>query len=153
MEVATSSALLLPFTASSVGVARRRLIGDLTEAGVYEATACDAGLVISELISNALRHASPLPGCVVKVSWKLLQDSVEVEVSDGGGPTTPAVNEPTNWAIGGRGLGIVARLSLHWGVRAEEGDDDGEPETTVWAELPIRYGSKTGLVTASSRDA
>jgi anti-sigma regulatory factor (Ser/Thr protein kinase) len=153
MEVATSSALLLPFTASSVGVARRRLIGDLTEAGVYEATACDAGLVISELISNALRHASPLPGCVVKVSWKLLQDSVEVEVSDGGGPTTPAVNEPTNWAIGGRGLGIVARLSLHWGVRAQEDDDDGEPETTVWAELPIRYGSKTGLVTASSRDA
>jgi anti-sigma regulatory factor (Ser/Thr protein kinase) len=161
MEVATSSALLLPFTASSVGVARRRLIGDLTEAGVYEATACDAGLVISELISNALRHASPLPGCVVKVSWKLLQDSVEVEVSDGGGPTTPAVNEPTNWAIGGRGLGIVARLSLHWGVRAQEDDGaegdgaegDGEPETTVWAELPIRYSSKTGLVTASSRDA
>jgi len=160
--VATSSALLLPFTASSVGVARRRLIGDLTEAGVYEATACDAGLVISELISNALRHASPLPGCVVKVSWKLLQDSVEVEVSDGGGPTTPAVNEPTNWAIGGRGLGIVARLSLHWGVRAQEDDgaqekdgaqEDGEPETTVWAELPIRYSSKTGLVTASSRDA
>jgi anti-sigma regulatory factor (Ser/Thr protein kinase) len=161
MEVATSSALLLPFTASSVGVARRRLIGDLTEAGVYEATACDAGLVISELISNALRHASPLPGCVVKVSWKLLQDSVEVAVSDGGGPTTPAVNEPTNWAIGGRGLGIVARLSLHWGVRAQEDDGaegdgaegDGEPETTVWAELPIRYSSKTGLVTASSRDA
>jgi anti-sigma regulatory factor (Ser/Thr protein kinase) len=162
MEVATSSALLLPFTASSVGVARRRLIGDLTEAGVYEATACDAGLVISELISNALRHASPLPGCVVKVSWKLLQDSVEVEVSDGGGPTTPAVNEPTNWAIGGRGLGIVARLSLHWGIRAQEDDgaqeedgvqEDGEPETTVWAELPIRYSSKTGLVTASSRDA
>ena len=160
--MATSSALLLPFTASSVGVARRRLIGDLTEAGVYEATACDAGLVISELISNALRHASPLPGCVVKVSWKLLQDSVEVAVSDGGGPTTPAVNEPTNWAIGGRGLGIVARLSLHWGVRAQEDDgtqedddaqEDGEPETTVWAELPIRYSSKTGLVTASSRDA
>ena len=153
MEVATSSALLLPFTASSVGVARRRLIGDLTEAGVYEATACDAGLVISELISNALRHASPLPGCVVKVSWKLLQDSVEVEVSDGGGPTTPAVNEPTNWAIGGRGLGIVARLSLHWGVRVQEDGEDGEPETTVWAELPVRYGTSASLVIASSRDA
>lgn len=151
MEVATSSTQLLPFTASSVGVARRRLIGDLTEAGVYEATACDAGLVISELISNALRHASPLPGRVVKVSWTLLQDSVEVAVSDGGGPTAPAVNEPTNWSIGGRGLGIVARLSLRWGVRGpEEGE---EPGTTVWADLPARYGSKAKLVTASSRDA
>jgi len=153
MEVATSSALLLPFTPSSVGVARRRLIRDLSEAGVYEGAACDAGLVISELISNALRHASPLPGSAVKVSWTLLQDSVEIAVSDGGGPTSPAVNEPTNWAVGGRGLGIVSRLSLRWGVRGPE-DGDGEcPEITVWAELPARYGRQVGLVTASSRDA
>jgi anti-sigma regulatory factor (Ser/Thr protein kinase) len=186
MEVATSSVILLPYTASSVGVARRRLIGDLTQAGVYEGTACDAGLVLSELISNALRHATPLPGRTVKVAWTLHQDSVEVAVSDGGGPTVPMVNEPTNWSIGGRGLGIVARLSLRWGVHAGDahwesesrGDDprdrsgdghaagdhaaDGhgdcpgdEPagETTVWAELPVRYGSAAGLVTASSRDA
>src|SRR5271166_3694377 len=150
MEVATSSVLVLPYTASSVGVARRRLIVDLSRAGVYEGTACDAGLVLSELISNALRHATPLPGRTVKVAWDLRQDSVAVAVSDGGGETVPMVNEPTNWSIGGRGLGIVARLSLRWGVRAQEGE---EPETTVWAELPIRYGSKTGLVTASSRDA
>jgi anti-sigma regulatory factor (Ser/Thr protein kinase) len=153
MEVATSSALLLPFTASSVGVARRRLIRDLSEAGVYEGTACDAGLVISELISNALQHATPLPGCAVKVSWHLLQDTVEVAVSDGGGPTAPAVNEPTNWSIGGRGLGIVARLALRWGVREPEDGNDGTPETTVWAHVPVRYCSQAGLVTASSRDA
>jgi anti-sigma regulatory factor (Ser/Thr protein kinase) len=186
MEVTTSSVLLLPYTASSVGVARRRLIGDLTQAGVYEGTACDAGLVLSELISNALRHATPLPGRIVKVAWTLRQDSVEVAVSDGGGPTVPMVNEPTNWSIGGRGLGIVARLSLRWGVRAgdahwesEQREDDSQPcagadhgagdraaeghgdwpgdgypgETTVWAELPVRYGSTAGLVTASSRDA
>jgi anti-sigma regulatory factor (Ser/Thr protein kinase) len=198
MEVATSSALLLPFTASSVGVARRRLIGDLTEAGVYEGTACDAGLVISELISNALVHARPLPGRTVKVSWHLRQDSVEVAVSDGGGPTVPMVNEPSNWSLGGRGLGIVARLSLRWGVCVGPehcGDDfdgsdrkaddrngsdrtgsdpvhdgrpadgradgangdhrgaDGTAETTVWAEVPVRYGSPASLVIASSRDA
>jgi anti-sigma regulatory factor (Ser/Thr protein kinase) len=153
MEVATSSALLLPFTASSVGVARRRLIRDLSEAGVFEGTACDAGLVISELISNALQHASPLPGCAVKVSWRLAQGTVEVEVSDGGGPTEPAVNEPTNWAIGGRGLGIVSRLALRWGVRGPEEGDDGEPEMTVWAQVPVRYGSQVSLVTASYRDA
>lgn len=157
MEVATSSALMLPFTASSVGVARRRLIRDLTKAGVYEGTACDAGLVLSELISNALRHATPLPGRVVRVSWTLLRDTVEVAVTDGGGPTAPAVNEPTTWSIGGRGLGIVARLSLRWGVRAtgesaEDGDGE-QPTTTVWAALPVRYGSQARLVTASSRDA
>ena len=90
-----------------------------------------------------------------------------VAVSDGGGPTTPMVNEPTSWSIGGRGLGIVARLSQRWGVCADdvhwESDsngtggcpsDSGPGETTVWAELPLRYGSPTGpngLVTASSR--
>jgi len=172
MEVATSGALLLPYTASSVGMARRRLLGDLTGAGVYEGSACDAGLVLSELISNALRHATPLPGRTVKVFWRLGADSVEVAVSDGGGPTVPMVkNEPTNGSLGGRGLGIVARLSQRWGVCAgddhwnsDPGDsgsrhDDACPgdyspgETTVWAELPVRYGSSASLVIASSRDA
>jgi hypothetical protein len=69
-------------------------------------------------------------------------------------------NEPTNWAVGGRGLGIVARLSRRWGVRiggdgsdADDPNDDGSGETTVWAEVPVRYGSQTSLVTASSRNA
>ena len=128
MEVGTSSVLMLPYTASSVGVARRRLIGDLAEAGVFEATACDAGLVLSELISNALRHATPLPGSVVRVAWRLDDDCLEIAVSDGGGPTVPAVNEPGHSAIGGRGLGIVDRLALRWGVCSPpdgDGRDDG----------------------------
>jgi anti-sigma regulatory factor (Ser/Thr protein kinase) len=166
MEVGTSSVQLLPYTASSVGTARRRLIGDLADAGVYEATACDAGLVLSELISNALRHATPLPGSLIRVSWCLNDDSVEVAVSDGGGPTVPMINKPAANAIGGRGLGIVDRLSLRWGVYTCQ---DGS-ETTVWAALPLsvdadhhaqasaangrgRGGTGPGLVIASSRDA
>jgi anti-sigma regulatory factor (Ser/Thr protein kinase) len=167
MEVGTSGVLLLPYTASSVGVARRRLIGDLTEAGVYEVTACDAGLVLSELISNALRHATPLPGSVVRVSWELGDGYVEVSVSDGGGPTEPRVAVPASSAVGGRGLGIVDRLSLRWGVYSRP--DPGE--TTVWAALSLggdaelsrqslaetgpqdNSGTGPNLVIASSRDA
>jgi two-component sensor histidine kinase len=165
--VGTSSVWMLPYTASSVGVARRRLIDDLTSGGVYEATACDASLVLSELISNALRHATPLPGSLVKVSWQLGDDCVEIAVSDGGGPTVPMVNKPAVNALGGRGLGIVDRLALRWGVYARQ---DGS-ETTVWAALPLsddaervaetmaengpqgRNGTGPGLVIASSRDA
>jgi len=126
--------LLLPYTASSVGVARRRLVADLISAGIFEASACDAALVLSELISNALRHASPLPGAKVKVAWIVRRDSVEIAVSDGGGPTVPQLTQPAASALGGRGLGIVARLSRHWGVR------NGDGEMTVWAELPVPHG-------------
>jgi anti-sigma regulatory factor (Ser/Thr protein kinase) len=134
MEVGTSSVWMLPYTASSVGVARRRLLGDLSEAGVFEATACDAGLVLSELISNALRHATPLPGSLVRVAWWLDDDCLELAVSDGGGPTVPVVNQPGHSAIGGRGLSIVDRLALRWGVCSPP---DGAGETTVWAELAL----------------
>jgi len=126
--------LLLPYTASSVGVARRRLVADLISAGIFEASACDAALVLSELISNALRHASPLPGAKVKVAWIVRRDSVEIAVSDGGGPTVPQLTQPAVSALGGRGLGIVARLSRHWGVRS------GDGEMTVWAEVPAPHG-------------
>jgi anti-sigma regulatory factor (Ser/Thr protein kinase) len=139
MEVGTSSVVLLPHTASSVGVARRRLVGDLREAGVDDAAACDAGLVISELISNALRHATPLADGTVRVAWRLHDNRVEIAVSDGGGPTVPEFNQPGSSAIGGRGLGIVERLSLRWGVySAAEGAD----EVTVWAELSLATGGE-----------
>ena len=55
---------------------------------------------------------------------------------------------PGSSAIGGRGLGIVERLSLRWGVFTGQ---DGA-ETTVWAALPLSE-ARPGLVIASSRDA
>lgn len=177
MEVGTSSVLMLPYTASSVGVARRRLMADLANAGVFDTTACDAGLVLSELISNALRHATPLPDATVRVAWRLVGDCLEIAVSDGGGPTVPAVNKPGSSAIGGRGLGIVDRLSLRWGVdtsrhneaRISQRDEpgagqDGEADpsedgttngggTTVWAELALGFNREQEHADAGSRAA
>jgi hypothetical protein len=72
---------------------------------------------------------------------------VEIAVTDGGSPTVPTVTRPVGWAIGGRGLGIVDRLSLRWDFC----DYDGA--RTVWAELPLRHGGTGSLVVASARDA
>ena len=138
MEVAEARALLLPFAASSVGVARRQLMSDLVAAGVYDSAACDVSLVISELFSNALRHAGPLPGAQIRVSWRIEAASVEVEVSDGGGPTRPELGQPTLSATGGRGLRIVEKLSRTWGASA------GEEGTTVWAEVPVQRSRAAG---------
>ena len=131
MEVTESSVLQLPFTASSVGMARRLLVSDLADAGVCPPAVADAAVVISELLSNSLRHGGPLPGSCLRVAWDLDAGSVRVCVSDGGGATRPALGEPTPTATGGRGLRIVARLSRRWGTRC---DDEG---TTVWAEVLI----------------
>jgi anti-sigma regulatory factor (Ser/Thr protein kinase) len=131
MEVTESSVLLLPFAAASVGEARRRLVSDLIAAGIYGTEVGDAALVVSELLSNALRHAAPLPGEKVRVGWRFDAGSLRVSVSDGGAQTRPQLGEPTQSATGGRGLRIVERLSRRWGALT---DDDG---TTVWAEVPI----------------
>jgi anti-sigma regulatory factor (Ser/Thr protein kinase) len=131
---------VLPHAPSSVGVARRRLGADLRAHGVPEATAGDAILVLSELLSNAIRHARPLPGGQVRVSWSLQGGTVEVAVSDGGSPTRPRHVRRSMSALGGRGLAIVEHLSSCWGVRSNDpaGRLPGQAsqETTVWAVLP-----------------
>jgi anti-sigma regulatory factor (Ser/Thr protein kinase) len=144
MEVTEASVLLLPFAASSVGVARRRLVSDLVAANVYDSAICDVALVISELLSNALRHAVPLPGSKIRVAWRIDADSVQVSVRDGGGPTRPELGEPTQAATGGRGLRIVQKLSRSWGTTT------GDEGTTVWAEVPVR-SAPTEMTTVGGR--
>ncbi|WP_311733781.1 ATP-binding protein [Streptosporangium becharense] len=126
-EVSASSVVLLPYAPSSVAVARQRLCSDLQERGVSEPAIDDAVLVVSELLSNALRHAHPLPSGQIRVAWHWIEDHVEVAVSDGGAATEPRAGRPTLSSLGGRGLGIVDYIASRWGVR-HEGD-----VTTVWA--------------------
>ena len=134
MEVTESGVLTLPFAASSVGVARRRLVSDLTAAGIGDSAVCDVALVFSELLSNALRHADPLPGGNIRVSWRLDADCVQVSVRDGGGESRPELAEPTPGATGGRGLRIVQKLSRGWGT------SHGDVGSTVWAQVPVSRG-------------
>jgi anti-sigma regulatory factor (Ser/Thr protein kinase) len=122
--------VLLPYAPASVAVARRQLMADLDAAGVLQAAVGDAVLVVSELLSNAIRHARPLPGASVQVAWAVDDGAVEVAVSDGGSPTRPYPAYASVSALGGRGLDIVEYLSRTWGVRT---DPDG---LTVWAVLP-----------------
>lgn len=134
-EVRAASVVLLPYAPSSVANARGRLATDLHEAGMVTAAIGDAALVLSELLSNAIRHAGPLPGCTVRVAWALSDGSLRVSVSDGGGPTRPRAELLSVSALGGRGLAIVDHLSRDWGIRSSGG------RITVWAVLPAPRGT------------
>jgi anti-sigma regulatory factor (Ser/Thr protein kinase) len=138
-EVRAASVVLLPCVPSSVAVARGRIAAELRQAGLVPATVADAALIASELLSNAILHARPLPDTCIRVSWILSATSVEVIVSDGGSATRPRASCPSLSSIGGRGLGIVEHLCTSWGVRADERG------TTVWAVLPAPRDGGAGL--------
>ena len=108
---------------------RRLLVEDLRALGVGEEVVDDAEIVIAELVANTLRHARPLTDGSVRVRWKTKGGVVEVEVSDGGGPSVPRPAPQALWSTSGRGLRIVRSLAHEWGVLDDKGG------RTVWASL------------------
>jgi anti-sigma regulatory factor (Ser/Thr protein kinase) len=136
--VPTSSTLCLPHTSTSVRTARKRIATDLVRRGIAQPIIDDVVLVLSEILSNALKHARPLAGGYVRINWHFDGlGKLRLEVTDGGGPTRPDPAKPmvglqSLSAHGGRGLGIIAALSDAWGVR------DSDHDTTVWAVLVVR---------------
>jgi anti-sigma regulatory factor (Ser/Thr protein kinase) len=110
-------------------MARQLLAAELTAAGIFDGVVGDAVLVVSELLSNAIRHARPLPGSNLLLSWDLTDGAVQIAVTDGGAATRPMTAQATVSSLGGRGLDIVDYLARSWGVRT---DDTG---LTVWAVM------------------
>lgn len=108
---------------------RRTLVEDLTALAVAPGVIDEAEIVVAELVSNALRHARPMSDGTLRVRWKTKAGIVEVEVSDGGGPSTPRPAPPALWSSSGRGLRIVRSLAHEWGVTEERHG------RTVWASI------------------
>ncbi len=108
---------------------RRELVADLEDRDVDQQTIGEAEIVVSELVANALRHARSLADGMIRVHWKVKAGVVEVEVSDGGGVSTPRPAPQSLWASNGRGLRIVRSLAHEWGVT------DERTGRTVWAAL------------------
>lgn len=104
----------LPFSASSVSVARQRLKSFMSDAGAPGETIEDARVVISELVANSVRHASPLADGSLLVTWTLEGDGLQVSVTDGGSPTRPRNVHAPSSALAGRGMAIVDVLACQW---------------------------------------
>ncbi|WP_405613263.1 ATP-binding protein [Streptomyces sp. NBC_01511] len=90
-----------------------------------------AVLVLSELLTNAGRHACVSPGREIETWYLRMSDTLRIEVHDAS-PDWPEVREPDPESPDGRGLALVAALADSWGVKHRNG-----PGKSVWAELSL----------------
>ncbi len=82
-------------------------------------------LVVTELVTNAIRYGHP------PVRLRLIRDTTLIcEVSDTSS-TAPHLRRARTFDEGGRGLLIVAQLTRRWGSRQTS------TGKTIWAEIPM----------------
>ncbi|MET9391988.1 SpoIIE family protein phosphatase [Streptomyces sp. NPDC006624] len=114
----------MPADPSVVAQARKDVVAQLQRWGLSEAVFVTE-LVVSELVTNAIRHARP------PIQLRLIHDTTLIcEVSDGGS-TAPHLRRARSFDEGGRGLLLVAQLTARWGTRQTA------TGKTIWAEQPL----------------
>ncbi|MFF4897979.1 SpoIIE family protein phosphatase [Streptomyces sp. NPDC001068] len=117
----------LPNDQSAVRRARSEATRQLTEWGL-EALGDSTELIVSELVTNAVRHSTG------PIELRLIQHQVlTCEVSDTD-LSSPRLRRASTTDENGRGLFLVAQLSRRWGSRSVPGGK------VVWAEEALATG-------------
>nr|WP_309484298.1 SpoIIE family protein phosphatase [Streptomyces himalayensis] len=126
----------IPADPGEVASARSLACGKLAEWGVGDETSFVVELVVSELVTNAIRYG------VAPVRLRLIRvRGLIVEVSDGG-HTSPHLRRAAVEDEGGRGLFLVAQLTERWGTRYTP------TGKTIWTEVPPAPGKLPGVFAA-----
>ncbi|MEC3995136.1 ATP-binding protein [Actinacidiphila sp. DG2A-62] len=106
-----------------VGSLRRIVAAKLTTWGMSGEPVQDAQLIVSELVTNALRY-----GEAAEIAFRLILTTKTITLAVNGGTSyRPRAVESDTDSENGRGLFIVAALASSWGI-----GDDG---TTTWCTL------------------
>ncbi|MDO0929274.1 SpoIIE family protein phosphatase [Streptomyces sp. TG1A-8] len=114
----------VPADPAAVGRLRAEATRQMADWGLEE-LAVATELIVSELVTNAIRYAAP------PFRLRLLRDTrLTCEVSDGSS-TAPRLRHARSTDEGGRGLFLVAQLAHRWGARYTA---DGK---IIWAEQEI----------------
>ncbi|MGW3159630.1 SpoIIE family protein phosphatase, partial [Streptomyces sp. NPDC001089] len=114
----------LPSDPAAVAGARGEVSRRLADWGLEE-LAFTVELVVSELVTNAIRYGRP------PVQLRMIRDSVVIcEVSDTSS-TAPHMRRARTFDEGGRGLLLVAQFAERWGTRHLPGGK------SIWAEVGV----------------
>jgi anti-sigma regulatory factor (Ser/Thr protein kinase) len=116
----------LPVSPEAASAARHAL-DDLGDA-MPDARLRDVRLLVSEVVTNAVRHANLAAGDAIELVVELDHGALRVEVHDPGGGFVPSAPAPDPTRPSGWGLYLVAELADRWGV-------DSDERKLVWFEL------------------
>ncbi|WP_431046021.1 SpoIIE family protein phosphatase [Streptomyces sp. P1-3] len=121
----------VPSDPAAVAGMRAAVSGQLADWGLSDLE-FTTELVLSELITNAIRYGSP------PIRVRLLRDRTLIsEVADGSS-TSPHLRYAASTDEGGRGLFLVAQIAERWGTRyTPEGK-------VIWAEQPLPPSGDAG---------
>ena len=114
----------LPVTPKAPSAARRLLVSEGLDPDL-DHTVC---LLVSEVVTNAIRHSGGGEGDKIVIAARLTPDFARIEVRDNGPGFDPDVRHDAS----GFGLRMLDTLASRWGVdRADNG-------TRVWFEIDRR---------------
>jgi anti-sigma regulatory factor (Ser/Thr protein kinase) len=113
-------------TPAAVGLARQQL--DRMRHRLTDEAYEDSRLMVSELVTNSLRHAALSTDQEIELVMALQGETLRVEVGDPGPGFEPRPRSADDPAESGWGLFLVARLADRWGIAS-----DGLQR--VWFEL------------------
>jgi anti-sigma regulatory factor (Ser/Thr protein kinase) len=117
---------------SAAPAAARELVSAMAErAHADEAFAERLRLVVSEVVTNSVRHGCPGDAQCVEVTVEVEPARVRLEVADEGPGFEPVPTRGRPDRPGGWGLYLVDSLADRWGV-------EESPTTRVWLELSPR---------------
>lgn len=120
--------LELPARPEAPGIARQAL--EPLHGKISTVKMQDLQLLVSELVTNSVRHAGLPDPASVTLNVRLTEDRLRVEVTD----TGPGFERPRRdvdpTALDGWGLFLVERLTDRWGV-------GGADSTCVWFEIDL----------------
>ena len=139
--------------AVSVPLARRRVTTLMRAEGWDDQRLDEIALLTTELVTNAVEHArTPFT-----VTVDLTGQRLRVEIRDGCATRPIAVHAPSETAIGGRGLTIVAALADRWGVQQDSAGKSVwfEAQRADVSELPTStsgLGTRPVLITSRNED-